>query len=298
MIDVVMWAKNGASTLPFVLRQINRVIPKELVNNRILIDDHSTDNTRQIGLDCGWTVKSNKGNGISSAANMALDNVETPTFCSFEQDLFLSKDWFNNVYSLISDPKIAVACGIRYPSSPPAVRKMEIDSFSEYVNKLNKRLIKDPFKAGTIDNTVYKTELIRELGGFDSLKCNAGHDYGIALKLMKAKEYTWAVNYNVISLHLRPNSYSYELKHQKWYGRAFREIYTSNQLPLPPWMTMKVFTKRFALSPLTAVKLVGKLHEPFIFLYYPSFCLVQLVGLIEGKRFERKLSPETRLRST
>jgi glycosyltransferase involved in cell wall biosynthesis len=289
LIDLVIWAKNGKSTLPLVLKQIDKVIPKQVVNNKILIDDHSTDRTPQIGRKFGWNVKVNSGAGISSAANMALDNVETPTFCSFEQDLLLSPDWFSQVYPLILKKNVAVASGIRFPSAPLAVRKLEIDSYHSYTQQLSKGLIAEPFRCGPIDNTVYKTDYLRSLGGFDRLDCNAGHDYGIALKLMKSKKSIWEVNYTVVSLHLRPNSYFYELKHQKWYGTAFREIFSSNKLPLPPWMTMKTLPQVFAF-PLTSVKLIIRLHEPSILLYYPAFSLVQLIGMIEGKRYERRLS--------
>jgi glycosyltransferase involved in cell wall biosynthesis len=288
LIDIVMWAKNGELTLPFVLRQIDKVIPKHAINNRILIDDHSTDNTRQIGLEHGWVVIPNKGHGITSAANTALNNVETPTFCSFEQDLFLSNDWFNNVYPLISKENVVVASGVRIASAPSAVRKIELEIHNDYLSKLSKRLINRNFHGQSIDNTVYKTDFIKSLGGFSSLECNAGHDYCICLKLMKSKQ-IWAVNYNVVSLHLRPNSYIYELRHERWYGRSFREIYTSNGLQVPVWMTTKTFGIRLLTSPFTSTKLVKKLRDPLIFVYYPAFCLVQLVGSIEGKRYERKI---------
>ena len=254
-----------------------------------MIDDYSTDNTRQIGLDNGWTVVTNEGYGISCAANTALKHVETTTFCSFEQDLLLSNEWFNKVYPLIFKENVVIASGVRFPSGPSAVRNMEILGHNTYLSKLSKGLTKKTMYGQTFDNTVYRTDFVKSLGGFDYIESNAGQDCSMSLKVMKIKKYVWEVNYTVVSLHLRPNSYMNELKHQRWYARTFREIYTSNRLPLPSMITTKAFMYRFAKSPLTSIKLLKRMKDPFIFYYYPAFCFAQLIGLIEGKRYEHKL---------
>lgn len=71
-LDLVMWTKNGEKTLPLVLRQIDEVIPKENVNAKILVDDHSVDDTIKIAKDFNWQVYENPATGIPSGANEAL----------------------------------------------------------------------------------------------------------------------------------------------------------------------------------------------------------------------------------
>ena len=44
-IDLVMWTLNGEKTLPAVLSRINETIPKDIVNQRLIVDDGSKDNT-------------------------------------------------------------------------------------------------------------------------------------------------------------------------------------------------------------------------------------------------------------
>ncbi len=56
-----MWTKNGAETLPSVLRRISEVIPKDAVNMKLIVDDRSSDNTREIAKACGWTVTLKRG---------------------------------------------------------------------------------------------------------------------------------------------------------------------------------------------------------------------------------------------
>ena len=44
-VDLCMWTKNGAKTLPIVLERINKVIPKEQVGEKYIVDDRSRDST-------------------------------------------------------------------------------------------------------------------------------------------------------------------------------------------------------------------------------------------------------------
>jgi hypothetical protein len=287
-----MWTKNGESTLDVVLTQIDRVIPRKVVNKKIMIDDHSKDSTRLIGLNHGWIVIDNEGNGISDAANTALKHVETSIFCSFEQDLLLSNEWFNQVFPLIYKENVVIASGMRFPNRPSAVRKIKITGHNDmlgYLSKLSKESFRNTTHGKTIDNTVYRTNFVKSVGGFDYMESNCGQDSSMSLKVIESKRYLWAVNYNVISVHLKSNSYMHELKCQRWYAGAFREIFTANRLPLPPEISTKAFMRRFAKSPSKSIRLLKRTRDPFVLFYYPAFCLVQLIGLIEGKRYEHKL---------
>ena len=154
-VDLVMWAKNGAETLPFVLKRIGEVIPDEFVNNRIIVDDNSTDDTREITRTFGWKVALNEGTGISDGANTALKRVETEFFISFEQDLLLAKDWWNKVPPLLLEKEnVAVASGIRIPDNPSVLRRLH-----EYITEnYREESRRDPthFYGKTLDNAIYK----------------------------------------------------------------------------------------------------------------------------------------------
>ena len=71
-VDLVMWTLNGEKTLPLVLSRINEVIPKDIVNQKLIVDDGSNDKTVAIARKYGWNVIKNEGKGISDAANTAL----------------------------------------------------------------------------------------------------------------------------------------------------------------------------------------------------------------------------------
>ena len=104
-VDLVMWAKNGSRTLDPVLQRISQVVPKEVVNHKILVDDKSTDNTPEIAKKYGWSVYPNRGVGISDGANTALSYVSTEYFLSFEQDLLLAPQWWSKIPAYLGDSK-------------------------------------------------------------------------------------------------------------------------------------------------------------------------------------------------
>lgn len=74
--DIMMWTLNGERFLPSVLRRVEEAIPKKIVHKKIMVDDHSTDNTVKIAKDFNWEVYSNPSTGISSGANEALRHTE------------------------------------------------------------------------------------------------------------------------------------------------------------------------------------------------------------------------------
>ena len=66
-VDLVMWTKNGAKTLPTVFARIGSVNPFVNIGKRIVIDDGSVDATQHIAKSFGWRVVANEGTGISDA---------------------------------------------------------------------------------------------------------------------------------------------------------------------------------------------------------------------------------------
>jgi cellulose synthase/poly-beta-1,6-N-acetylglucosamine synthase-like glycosyltransferase len=213
--------------------------------------------------------------------------VETPFFCSFEQDVVISDEWFSKVYPMIYHENVVVACGVRYASAPPLIRKMEMVGHSIHLEEVSKGLRQKTNNAMGIsfDNTIYRTDFVRSIGGFPYVKSNVGQDFSMFLEICKTEKYLWEVNYNVVSLHLKPNSYINELKHQRWYARGIRETFISNGFFPPSKMSRKGYFFNLVKSPLTSFKLLRVYGDPVIFFYHPAFCLMQLLGYIEGKRF-------------
>jgi len=136
----------------------------------------------------------------------------------------------------------------------------------------------------TLDNTVYKTKIIRALGGFPRMRVNAGVETILAYKIDQAG-YHWVVDYNVQSLHMR-KGLRQELLHQYWYATQLYEIWrrVETETNRPPPVTKSNVISRFIMSPFTGVFMTMKTREPTITYIHPLIRLYYLKGLLESKK--------------
>jgi len=289
-VDLVMWTKNGAETLPFVLKRISKVIPSKAVNKCIIVDDQSTDSTREIAESFGWTVIFNEGKGISDGANTALKHVTSEYFISFEQDLLLAYDWWEKIPPYLENPKVAAASGMRFADKPKGVGKLQQYVAKKYRGEaqlapwLRAREAAAFTLGKTLDNTIYKTKVIKNIGGFPKLQVNAGVDTILAYKVEQAG-YQWIVDYNVQSTHLR-SGLKQELQHQYWYATQLNEIWKRirTETNKPPPVTKYTVISRFIMSPFTGLFMAMKTREPTITCIHPLIRLYYLKGFLESTK--------------
>ena len=289
-VDMVMWTKNGAKTLPLVLKRINEAIPGKAVGKKVIVDDKSTDNTAEIARSFGWTVVDNEGTGISDGANTALKHVEAEFFISFEQDLLLSRDWWSKIPRYLENPKVAAASGMRFADRPIGVMKLQryvakkYRGESELASWLRTRQMAAFTLGKTLDNTIYKTKIIRSIGGFPKMRVNAGVDAVLAYK-MERSGHQWVVDYNVQSVHLR-QGLRQELKHQYWYATQLNEIWQRIQTETnrSPPITRSGILFRFAVSPFTGLFMAVKTREPSIVYIHPLIRFYYTKGLLEASQ--------------
>jgi glycosyltransferase involved in cell wall biosynthesis len=287
-LDVVMWTKNGSNTLPSVLKRINEVVPSEFVGQKLIVDDKSVDNTREVAKVFGWTVVFNEGTGISDGANTALKHVKAERFISFEQDLLLSRDWWSKIPCYLENPQVAAASGMRFADVPGGVRKLQqyvakkYRGESELASWLRTRQMAAFTLGKTLDNTIYRTKIIKALGGFPKMRLNAGVDTILAYKLAQVG-YHWVVNYNVQSIHLR-KGLKQELRHQYWYGTQLNEIWRriETETNKSPPVTRFGIIYRFFTSPFTGLFVAFKTNEPSITYIHPLIRFYYMKGLLEA----------------
>lgn len=287
-VDLVMWTKNGEKFLSSVLNRIDSVIPYECVNQKILVDDHSSDRTVEIARDFNWTVYENPSTGISAGANEALRHVESLFFISFEQDLLLAKDWWSKIPVYLETPNVAVASGVRFIDKPVGLRKLEQYTAKESRGRgevfiLHKSRQAAPYRFGkTLDNTAYKTRIIRTLGGFPQLRRIAGVDVILSYKIFDAG-FQWIVDYDVHSTHLR-HGLRNELHHEEWHGFTLPEIYRKikREMGKTPPTTKRNILFHSVFSPATGLRIALTMNEPSIVYIYPLVRLYVIKGLLKG----------------
>ncbi len=265
-VDLCMWTKNGERFLKLVLKRIDDVIPHENVNQKILVDDHSKDMTTEIAKEFNWTICVNPKGGIPSGANEALRHVKAQFFISFEQDLVLASNWWDVVPNLLSEKKAAIACGVRLPNISCSIRNF----YKSIINQ-------NPHFTVSLDNTIYKTNFLKRLGGFPNLPFSTGVDTVLLHRVVSAG-FKWNVATNVISTHLRSGLMD-ELRHEYWYATKRYEIERIIGLQSRP---ISSFARMALTSPLWGIRLALKHKNSDLAYFYPLFYFTALKGRSNG----------------
>jgi len=198
-VDLCMWAKNGALFLPHVLKRIDEVIPGECVNQKIFVDDSSVDDSVRIAKCFNWDVYPNHEGWISGGTKEALSHVETEFFVSIEQDVLLAKNWWPTILKYMEDKKVAVAQGIRF-STNAAYR-----AFEKYnLKKVNELSFEERSRLYfSIDNNVYRTKIIKQLGFSDDPVSMIPFYEKIV-----SNGYKWITDTNLVSDHFRTSFFN------------------------------------------------------------------------------------------
>lgn len=251
--DMVMWAMNGERFLPSVLGRVETAIPEEHVHRKILVDDHSADSTVKIARDFNWEVYPNPSTGISSGANEALRHVDCEYFMSLEQDLMLSNDWIKKIPRYMELEDVAAAQGIRI-ATEPTLRKIDAYAYrrAEYANF-----------GFSLDNDIFKTRLVKEVGGFPS-DCPVCTD-GILNQKLRNLGYKWLVDVSVVSDHIKlslRDAYSHQYK---LIGKCAMSSTCKNRTSL------RRMLKIFAASPARSALVATQAKSLKVLWVYPKF---------------------------
>lgn len=273
-IDIVTWTKNGEDFLPQVLGQVEKVIPAESVHRKIVVDDCSEDDTIRIAKEFNWETFQNPGSGISAGANFALSKVDCERFVSIEQDLLLSKEWWQKVPPLLDETNVVIASGIRLPSKPEGLRKLQ-----EYTSERYRHEYKHAtsFLFGkTLDNTIYKTNFMKNVG-FPKTKVNAGVDTILA-KIVSDMGFQWKVDFDVRSEHIRKGLW-HELEQYHWYGKCQRELQKALEEKGEGFSKILL---RTLFSPVRGIEVAYKKRCWHIAYIYPLIRLSSFLGILES----------------
>ncbi|MHA1711081.1 MAG: glycosyltransferase family 2 protein [Candidatus Freyarchaeota archaeon] len=275
-MDVAMWAKNGARFLPLTLKRIEEVLPKDVVHRKIFIDDHSVDDSASIAERFGWEVYENPLGGIGSGFEEALKRVDCPFFASFEQDLLLSRDWWPTVPRHMKRGLVAVAQGWRV-SSHPILRAIE-----KAVVRV-RGIVDIPLYS--IDNNIYRTDVVRKLAGRLS-GIRYAVDATLRARTLKSK-LLWVTDVNVTSLHLKPIGIREYVKRR--YREPQREVYELMAKGEIAGKEARKFNAvnlylRLLLSPIVGVSISLLQKQPWLLIYYPMVRVQRLKAFIDWLR--------------
>lgn len=263
-VDLCMWAKNGARFLPVVLRRIDKVIPNENVNQKIFVDDSSIDDSIQIAKDFNWSVYTNKEGFVAGGVKEALSHIKSELFIGIEQDVILNLNWFDKIPPYMFDPKVAIASGARVPTHPVL---REIKSYW-YANTKDVK--------GTLDNTIFRTKVIRQIGIPDVSVAPISVDRYLHSSICELG-YKWIVDKKVVSDHIRFGLIEEE-RHFDKLSKLARLKTSSHEISM-----FKMF-RLVGTSPIRGLHIAFKSKRPLTLPYYVYQRLTGARRLIHRKR--------------
>jgi len=184
-LTVTIPAYNEEKHIADTIRAIQSVdYPKELMEI-IVINDGSTDNTlKEIKKFNGITIINKKNTGKADSMNQALKIARGEFFVTTDADSFPNRDAFSKMVGYFNDPGVGAVTGaiISKDSSKLFVKMQSIEYFiMAFARKLFDYVDSVHVTPGPL--SMYRTEVIRKLGGFDT--SNITEDIEIGWKLMK-----------------------------------------------------------------------------------------------------------------
>lgn len=239
------------------MSSIERALPENRICHRIMVDGGSSDTTEKVARRHGWDFYVTSP-GIPVQANFGLGLVDTETYASFEHDIVLTPNWLSRIERLLSPCDVAVAQGIRLSKGVPS-----LEALDRWSHSLGRRFY-------SIDNDMYKTDVIRKLGGYP-LDCPMSAD-GFLRRKVLANGMRWVTDTGCISWHLRSSFPDY-LRH------IIRQIQRANFL----WESealLPLTARRLRIlltSPVISARIAGKSHTPSLVFEYPLLRYVVLV---------------------
>jgi len=274
--DIVMWARNGAATLPVVLRRVEECLPKEFVHRKIFVDDHSTDRGRAIAEQFDWEVHDNVEGGVAAGVNKAFSLVDCEYFVSIEQDLLLTRNWWNRISALLEKPDVAVAQGWRLP--PEA--QLTLRRFEEYRLEHYKKYELPIF---SIDNTMFRTSAARKTGLVPSELKYSGVDTYI-YKKVTSLGYHWTIDYDLISTHLRQGGVREQVDRYYRYGLDTPILERHNLASESKYVRrgVKSAVGILLFSPFRGLLIAVTKRCPQIIIYYPLIRFALLKGYLKS----------------
>ncbi len=252
-----MWTKNAGKNFHSVLAQLDHVLPSEAVCCKILVDDDSKDETVEVAEKFGWNIYPNPSTGISCAANFALKKVHTEFYASFEQDIFLSPNWWSKITRHFRDKTVGCAQGIRIQSHP-LLRVLDEETQRKIV-------------LTSMDNNLFRTEAVYSVGGYSTL-CPCCVDAHLYKMMTQESSYRWIFDRSIVSTHIR-DSLANQIRHQHWFSKVCTHSkYCGTLNPLPFSTSLRITVT----SPLRGMQLALKKQCPQVVLVYPYLRLVHL----------------------
>lgn len=216
-VSVIIPAYNEESTIECALNSVLDLdYPKDKLEV-LLVNDGSTDRTKSVvrGFKNVKLINQKKS-GKAVALNRGLRECQGELFVCLDADSYVERNALKKIVHYFSDEKMgAVICAIKIHKPKKFVEKLQWFEYimSAYARKLMAKLDVLFMTPGAF--SVYRTDVIRNLGGF--ALSNLTEDFEMALRLHKSK-YRIKIDTDSVSYTAAPNTLPSLFKQRlRWY---------------------------------------------------------------------------------
>jgi cellulose synthase/poly-beta-1,6-N-acetylglucosamine synthase-like glycosyltransferase len=278
-VTVVVPAFNASATLLRCLDALNQQTYPEGLRTVVVVDDGSTDTTRQIAAAAGVQVLAQSNKGAAAARNLGAQEAKSDIILFTDSDCIPYDDWMAEMIAPFSDPRVAGTKGF-YRTNQSSLTARFVQA--EYEIKCRGLRLKDSIDFIDTYSAGYRREIFNENGGFDtSYKGATAEDVEFSYRLA-AKGCRLVAARGAYVLHRHPErvrdyfrkkcryAYYRAVTWQKHPEKAVKDSYTPH-------------TQKFEvlLSPLLALLAAGTILWPaafstWLFLGLCAFALNEL----------------------
>jgi len=161
----------------------------------VVVDNGSTDNTREVVLNYPVKLVVKEGGGPYVARNEGIREANGEIVAFTDSDCIVSQNWLRNLIKNYTDNKIGGVCGEIFSYSPHSIAEKFADLIGvqrvEKLNLTNQRgpLKRDPNRFLSADsvaaNASYRKTVLKEVNGFDE-EIISGGDVEIGWRVLDA----------------------------------------------------------------------------------------------------------------
>ncbi|MEO1493896.1 MAG: glycosyltransferase [Pseudomonadota bacterium] len=171
-VSVCIPVLNGAKRLPSCLASLRDLdYPAEQIEI-IIADGGSTDNTREVTLQYGAHFLDNPGRTVAAGRNVSFSAATGEFIASTDDDCVVPPDWITRALSEFRESDVAAVGGISLLPEGSGPWPEAANYVFRLASRTGHSVQSDHMGSGDVDdlpgcNVFYRTEMARQVGGFD-----------------------------------------------------------------------------------------------------------------------------------
>jgi len=181
-VSIIVPVLNGADTIADMLTALFNQAVGPMEREILVVDNGSTDHTRDIVKKFPVTLLEEPRPGVSAARNHGLQHASGDIYMNIDADTLPTRHWLREMVSPFSDPSVVLAGGkvVSFKPETGAERYIEKSGLYEPINSIANPIF--PFVIGM--NLAVRREAALAIGGWDERLMRAD-DVDFSFRLLK-----------------------------------------------------------------------------------------------------------------